>query len=242
MLKIRYLLIVVLLCATEMDAHDPGMHVYIGSKTFDIWRNYDRDFYNALMLPDTNIRGMEVRKFYYIGLTLPDLLLDAQQRAVRALLDTLHSVRVDIRRWYGSVRISLDGPLSITDRTYENIQTPITYAPGELPMNSNFEKVCQMVLYARGRNWAPEFKALIYGCYMHLIQDLFSGMVLVPSRFGYGYAIDSDSALSKQIPLAYGELYYEIFSGTHLTEFEWQQCIEKGLYRARRYENGTEWF
>jgi hypothetical protein len=213
-----------------------GMHVYIGSQTFSLWQNYDPDFYNALMLPDTSVTGFEVRKFYYIGLTLPDLLDDQNMGIVRGLINTLYAYRDSVvRKSYGSVNVSLDGPLSITDTTYNNVQTHITYPSGELPMNSNFPKTCSMVQYARNRNWGPKYKALIYGCFMHNIQDLYQGMALVPSRFGYGYAIDSDSVLSKVV-LGYAEKYYEILSPTHLTETDWR-CIEQGLYGARRYEN-----
>lgn len=188
------------------------------------------------MLPDTSLTGMEVRKFYYIGLTLPDLLLDAQMSAARGILNALHSVRVNVREWYLEVDASLEGPLSITDTTYDSIQKQISYGQNELPMNSNFPKVCQMVEYARSRNWNPKYKALIYGCYMHIIQDLLGSFVLLPSRFGYGYAIDSDSALAKPI-LGYAELYYEILSATHLNENDWS-CIEQGLFRARKCDMG----
>jgi hypothetical protein len=235
--KFIYLTITVLLCFSAINAHDIGMHVYIGSQTFNLWQDYDPEFYNALILPDTSIIGFEVRKFYYIGLTLPDLLRDQNMSIVRGLINTLYEYRDSVvREWYGSAGVSLDGPLYITDTTYQYVQIPITYAGGELPMNSNFAKVYQMVQYARNRNWGPKYKALIYGCYMHVIHDLFIDMALIPSCFGYGFAIDSDSALSKVI-LFYAETYNELLTPTHLTEVDYR-CIEQGVYGARRYENG----
>ncbi len=75
MTKIMYGIIIIICIGSSLSyAHDIGMHVYIGSQTFGLWQNYDSAFYNALMLPDTSITGFEVRKFYDIGLTLPDLL------------------------------------------------------------------------------------------------------------------------------------------------------------------------
>jgi len=142
--------VVGLVCSDAL-AHDPGTHVSIASKTFAVWMNYDREFYDALMLPDTDFTGFTVRKFYYIGATLPDLLLPAQMSAARGMLRLLHGFRVDVKDWYYSCHVSLDGPLSITDTTDTNVAVPITYRTGELPMNSNFPKVCEMVQYARAR-------------------------------------------------------------------------------------------
>jgi hypothetical protein len=139
-----------LMCAVA-PAYDPGTHVSIASKTFDVWMNYDREFYDSLMLPDTSFNGFEVRKFYYIGASLPDLLLPAQMSVAGGMLRLLHGVRDTVRKWYGEVNASLDGPLSITDTTDTNVAVPVTYDSGELPLNSNFPKVCEMVQYARAR-------------------------------------------------------------------------------------------
>jgi hypothetical protein len=38
------------------------------------WQGYDQEFYNALTQPDGTWWGVMTRKFYYIGLTIPDLL------------------------------------------------------------------------------------------------------------------------------------------------------------------------
>lgn len=53
-------------------AHDRATHMYIAAQTFDVWRDYDLDFYYALI--GDCPQGTETRKFYYIGLMLPDML------------------------------------------------------------------------------------------------------------------------------------------------------------------------
>lgn len=226
------------LLSAVAQAYDPGTHVYLASKTFSVWANYDADFYDSLMLPETNPNGFEVRKFYYIGATLPDLLMPTVMDTVGALLRLLHTFRdTAVWEWYGGAGVSLLGPLSITDTTDTNVAVSVTYHTGEAEMNSNFPKVCQMVQYARSRNWTPKYKALIYGCYIHMIQDLYEGMALLPSRFGYGYALDSDSAASLNI-LSFGETYYEILAGTHIDTSDCK-CFEKGLYGAVRDDNDS---
>jgi Tol biopolymer transport system component len=220
-----------LLIAASAQAYDPGLHVYIGSRTFEVWQNFDAGFYSALKLPDSDTFGFYTRKLYYIGLTLPDMLDAGVQVGICSLLTRLHDTRDSIDSWAGRVNVALLGPLHITDTTYDQVQTVMAYDSLVSPMNYNFPAVCSMARYVRSRPWPAPCKALIYGCYMHIIEDLFCGEVLLPSRFGYGYAIDSDSALNKFI-LSFGELYYELFSGTHVQESDWQECTESGLFEG----------
>ena len=65
-------------------AHGPATHLYLASQMFDAWQDYDSDFYNTLLRDDSI--GMMTRKFYYIGVLLPDLLDSNGQHVVQALI------------------------------------------------------------------------------------------------------------------------------------------------------------
>ena len=70
----KWVILVAVCAATVGHAYDPGMHVWLGSKTFAAWQYYDPTFYSALNSSEINPLGFTTRKFYYIGLTMPDLL------------------------------------------------------------------------------------------------------------------------------------------------------------------------
>ncbi|MEO0226657.1 MAG: hypothetical protein ABIL70_01235 [candidate division WOR-3 bacterium] len=73
--------IVLIIVPILISAHDMSLHMYIGSQTFDVWQEFDPEFYNALVsaqagwqsTPTTDYSKLMLLKFYYIGLTLPDL-------------------------------------------------------------------------------------------------------------------------------------------------------------------------
>jgi hypothetical protein len=83
-------LLLVVLSVAPLHAWDPGMHVYLGSQTFQFWQNYDLEFFNDLNRPETDSIGLWTRKMYYIGLTLPDLLDEGVEISVCSLLTDLH--------------------------------------------------------------------------------------------------------------------------------------------------------
>lgn len=189
-----------------LNAHDLATHIYIGSRTMEAWREFDPIFYGYLTRPDNDILGVLTRKFYYIGLTLPDMFLSREsgdfdmQGTLRTLafkLDTFRQRLENTVIWRHTnifkgdseivlkVEFSLKNPspLLLTSTTLSNIATPITF-PGPFP-NSNLRKLQEMALYARSRtDWSPRTKALIYGAYMHVIQDHFAAMVFHPIREG----------------------------------------------------------
>ncbi len=45
---------------------DLATHLYVASQTFNVWQNFDPDFYSALISQDDSLR-ITTRKFYYIG-------------------------------------------------------------------------------------------------------------------------------------------------------------------------------
>lgn len=76
-----------------LNAHDLATHIYIGSRTMEVWREFDPTFYQYLRRDTNDILGVLTRKFYYIGLTLPDMFLSLQSGDfdMQGVLRTLHS-------------------------------------------------------------------------------------------------------------------------------------------------------
>ena len=204
----------------EALSFDLATHMYIASQTFDIWEGFDSEFYDTLIVD--NEWGMLTRKFYYIGTTLPDLLDTTTQSGIRRLITRLGEERGGF--W------GLVGPLYIEDEIKDLVQTPLLFnAPHP---NRNLKKLREMVLYAKEQGWHPVFKALIYGAYMHVVQDLYAHMMLQPSRYGYGYAVESDSAFNLGgYPvglLFYEENYYEAFTPTYISDWSFIETLYKG--------------
>jgi hypothetical protein len=54
----KWLILAAVCAATVGHAYDPGMHVWLGSKTFVAWQDYDQQFYRALVAPDRGSIGL----------------------------------------------------------------------------------------------------------------------------------------------------------------------------------------
>ena len=205
----------------RLYAHAVATHIAVGRATYSIWYDYDRAFYDSLTKTPTNytetVSKMKLLKFYYIGLTFPDMLLPDGQRNAKGMIDTLYPMRND-----------LYDPLYITDATYNNTRVPIIFI--DLQPNQNITKLRQMVEYAKNQGWTSCSKALIYGAYMHVIQDIYGHMIHQPTRFGYGFALDSDSALTEPI-LRFCETWHEIFTPTYITG--WSEAINTLFYGVK---------
>ncbi len=242
--KISLILIALLSVVEFLSAHGLGMHLYLGSQTPEVWRDFDPDFYHALTSEDSV--GVMTRKFYYIGLMLPDLIDTNTQKAIRSLLITLHdtlptdtniSLSITISRkvlglWIrvpvritADIRLNSYSPLRIYDETYNQVQQ-LMYFNGEFP-NTNLTELHEMVEYARIQRWSTVDKAMIYGAYMHVIHDLYAHMVLQPALFGYPYAIEADSAFGRGL-LYFPELYYELFTETYIPDWSFMEDLYKG--------------
>ncbi len=251
--KISLILIALLSVVETLSAHGLGMHLYLGSQTPEVWRDFDPDFYHALTSEDSV--GVMTRKFYYIGLMLPDLIDTNTQKAIRSLLITLHDtlptdtnislgitisrkvlglwIRVPVRIT-ADIRLNSYSPLRIYDETYTQVQQ-LMYFNGEFP-NTNLTKLHEMVEYARRQRWSTVDKAMIYGAYMHVIHDLYAHMVLQPALFGYPYAIEADSAFGRGL-LYFPELYYELFTETYIPDWSFMEDLYKGYVT---YLNGGD--
>lgn len=240
---VKILIVFVGLCMLVgvTQANGLGMHMYLGSQTPEVWQNYDPDFYNALLSDDS--LGIMTRKFYYIGLILPDLVDTNAQKSIKKLIETLHDslpldstitleytvsenilglwIRIPLRIT-ARVRLNSYSPLRIRDQTYNNVQQLI-YFNGNFP-NNNLEKLREMAEYARTHNWSPADKAMIYGAYMHVIHDLYAHMALQPTLFGYPYATESDSALERGL-LYFPEWYHELFSETYIPDWSFLEDL-----------------
>jgi len=209
----------ILLVVQKGNCLDLGMHMTIAKQTVSIWQNFDPSFYNALtQTPQANDDKWEqilAWKFYYIGTTLPDLFWDLQQDAVAELINQLY----EHRTWFKDA-------LKILDNTHNQVSNRMVFSD-----HHSVAKLYQMVCYARSQNWPAYQKALIYGAYMHAVEDVYGHMVLQPSRYGYGLAIDDASCISDAV-LKLGETYHELFSGTHIAIVDNYKPITKSLFKA----------
>ena len=221
-----------------------GPYMYIGSQTFEVWQDYDPEFYSALLRNDSV--GVMTRKFYYIGLVLPDLIDTNAQKAMQALITHLYEdlpgdttvvidytvqkeilgvwIRIPLRIT-ASVHMNIFSPLRIQEATYNQVQQ-LMYFNGDFP-NTNLTKLREMVEFAKSQGWSPVDKALIYGAYMHVIHDLYAHMVLQPALFGYPYVVESDSVVDKGL-LYFPELYYELFTDTYIPDWSFMEDLYAG--------------
>ncbi len=195
----------VLLVPLYLSAHDISLHMKITAETFDVWQEFDPAFYQRMITPaqtlEDSVLKMKTYKFYYIGAILPDLFWQHAQSSIRSLINILYEERSN-----------LTDPLYIHTYTKNSVQTAIEFPAGT--NSHNLEKLYQMVNYARNSNWSAYEKSMIYGAYLHAVQDMYANFMQA-SRFGYGKCYDSDSAVRYNI-LRYGELYHELFSQTHM--------------------------
>ncbi|MBN1699456.1 MAG: hypothetical protein JW881_18185, partial [Spirochaetales bacterium] len=208
------LVMLFILLPAALYAWDPASHVYMSLNMKDIWKDYDPEFYDAItkqnILDETSIL---TNKFYYIGTTLPDMLDESGQNSIRNLINKLYKTKDKFPGWILDLSFAFD----IREHTYDNIQSKIDFI--DSPPNQNIEKIKEMVKHAKDQKWEPYKKAMIYGCYVHLLQDAVAHMVMQPAIFGYGKAIESP-AMKNDGLLTAGEYYHEIFTPTFITNWD----------------------
>ncbi len=228
---LRRIIYIVLIIGVNTKALAYGLfhHMWLGQETFEIWQDFDPSFYTALTTNDPNFQTWKelTRKMYYIGLTIPDLMLQASQpnNVITKLLSFLYSHKDTAIPWNDYiVYVWLVQALNIYSETFMRVQSPI-------PLTSNshdFAVLKEMLLYARNElpdlYWngfdIPEepIKALIYGAYMHVIQDYIAHNVLQPASFGYGYVVEADSA--KEYPLLFASSsFHSLYTDTYIPPY-----------------------
>lgn len=212
----------------------PMTHVYVSRNMKDIWQDYDPQFYNILLASETNsdetTYEQMVQKFYYIGTTLPDMF--DYQDAISTLLYHLRLsfLLLGPTAW---AQLELQRPnIYVQGHTVENTQTRIIFI--DPPPNQNIVKLREMVEYAKNHNWTPYEKALIYGCYVHCLEDIIAHMILQPGTYGYGRNIDSPILIDRDI-LGAGEMLEEMFTETHIPDWNFTQSI---LFSGFEHEPG----
>ncbi|MBE0433962.1 fibronectin type III domain-containing protein, partial [candidate division WOR-3 bacterium] len=208
----------VFFCYGMLAAHDVGTHWYVGLQTLDVWQNYDSEFYNLVKLTRTDVLAVRARKFYLIGLALPDIL--DNQDAIYALVDTLYALRGGDPPWpfQGS-------GFHIEDQTMNEVQTRIELNG----QPHNLAKLKEMIDWVRTNVGEPENRAVVYGACMHVIHDLYAHMVLQPGAFGYGKVYHRHSVPPFDEPLFLAEEYYEIFTPTFIPNWNF---VATDLYRG----------
>lgn len=202
-------------------AFSPASHIYIGKNTFEVWQDFDPVFYQALTCTTcSQTSQILIKKFYYVGLTLPDMF------------DNQFELREVITSIYNNGNSNLKYPVHIKTTTYEGVQNTMAFADRSSEPNQDINALRNMVEYARNQGWSPYQKALIYGTYMHAIQDQFAHYILQPSLFGYSKAYD----ISQGTILGHPENYYELFTQTFIPPDDWD--FISTIYKGMTYANG----
>ncbi len=223
MLKKSFLFITLLfLLPLILQAWDPASHIYLSQHMKEIWQDFDPEFYEVLTSPDPifmqtqeELDNFLAKKFYYIGTTLPDMFDYDAQGAIQGIINELYNLILD-----GAGITEPRHGYAIKENTYNNIHEQIIFGENEEP-NQNLEKISEMAIYARNQGWSPYKKALIYGCYAHLLEDIVAHMVLQPATFGYGKTIDSPELATEGL-LSSGEIFHELFTATHINDADWE--------------------
>ncbi len=218
---------------SRLEGASVWTHVWVGiqPEVIDLWRQpgplQDVAFANAVEAggsggwihdPDSWF----VRKFYMIGLTLPDMFDPVTQRVLQDLVDSLYTI-ADL----------IQGPLDVRDVTYQQTRSMMRFQG--LPPNQNFEKLRQMVVYAQQHNFTLLEKALIYGIYVHVLQDYVAHMALQPSLYGYGKTVDPPEAVDQNW-LEVAEYFYELLAPTWIPDSAWAEMV-LDMYSAYEYNN-----
>ena len=248
--------LVVVVGVVPLQGFDLATHLYVASQTFDVWQDFDPDFYNALVSGDDSLR-ITTRKFYYIGLLLPDMIDTSAQSGEREIISKLHalphdttiSIDTSLSVWglvhisgtiHFTVRQRRWSPLIIKDETYQNVQTPLLFN-GDFP-NWNFEKLYEMAQYAKSQGWSPPEKAVIYGALMHVVEDFVAHLVMQPSLYGYRYTVEADSMLLRGL-LTYFEYYHEILSQTYIPDWSsFSELFIPFVYHREQGFNDYFWY
>lgn len=142
--SIKILIVCAVISPVLLSAHDGSLHMFIGSQTPDIWQNYDPAFYDALVNAQStwetsaNVQKIMLLKFYYIGLTFPDMFFSHSQGMIRGLIAKLYETPM------------FAGPFDITATTHNLVQTEIEFSYGD--NSHNLEKSWEMIKYARDQN------------------------------------------------------------------------------------------
>jgi hypothetical protein len=214
------LLGVLLIAASTSNAANIDHHMYWGMAAKDqIWAEFDSSFASDLDFSWPCYDSMRLlrNKFYLIGLTLPDAMLNGRQSVSRGIISGLWSARAKIDSVAGFWGYVLNLiPMYVDSMTNVEVQTPITFnGPDSNDNSHNFQKLWEMARYARDQNWSGYEKSLIYGALAHCMQDGYVEMVSIPTRFGQGFALDAPEARDHSV-LNYGGTYDELLAGTHI--------------------------
>ncbi len=218
---------ILLISVNQIKAFNPYTHMWLGlqPETIEMWRQYDPSFAEALEHPYEGdgwerLENNLTRKFYLIGLTLPDILDTTNQRQIQKLLITIHNI--DDNDYSGV--INFGDVLYVSDGDSSVISEIIEFPDGVKDLNHNLTQLKRMADYARAHGWSPYEKALIYGAYLHVVQDLYGHMITQPTFFGYDYAVEGDSAIRADIGHYY-EGMYEIYTPAAIDDWSFLDLI-----------------
>lgn len=96
--------------ASNLFSFNVATHMYIGRHTFDVWKDFDPTFYNLISNTYPSYDRYFCRKFYYIGLTLPDLLSEKGQKHSEEFLEKT----IEVWQPYSDVTLTNEDAKEIT--------------------------------------------------------------------------------------------------------------------------------
>ena len=176
----------------KIDCLNLPTHAFVTLKSASAWQSFDPEFYNALQSGNHL-----VWKYYLLGSFLPDIMDPPAQKGIAKALYALYKIRVNY-----SCEIDVSGGLYIPNELIQSIFGHIPYYElDELDslqpiiikfhprLNVAGPQLYEMVLYAKNNLPNPEARALIYGAYMHLVEDYLGHMIIQPATAGYGFNI-----------------------------------------------------
>ena len=212
----------------------PGIeHAWLGWQSFYVWQDFDPSFYHELTKPtqeqtEDRLNQRMVIKFYLIGLMLPDLLTPEGLEASRKTIEGLYAKRGDLR-----------DPLKIEDATVEQVkaESAFTWGPSSPIPNNNLPALRKMAMYAHDpiHGYSALQKAMIYGAYLHVVQDLHAGCFQYPSLWGSGFVAEPPEAEGLDI-LSNDEMHHNFFDLTYLPQPQDWEALDVLLFSECIFE------
>ena len=215
--KLGMAALVLLTIAGSAGAYPGIEHALLALKSFSAWQDFDPSFYDALTAqptPGTQAaldRYMCV-KFYLIGAMIPDLFEPGAPALSRGVIEKLYLAKDFVT-----------GPIKISDETKSQVDSTHEFVwHDDLRPNNDFPALHRMALMARSSNWTNREKAMIYGAYLHVVQDLHCACFQNPSLWGTCFVAEPASVINDFAPLNNVEFVHNMFELTNgVTAADW---------------------
>jgi len=209
--------LVLLTIAGSAGAYPGVEHPLLALRSFSAWQDFDPSFYHALT--DATTPGTQAAldrymcvKFYLIGAMIPDLFEPGSPGLSRGVIEKLYLAKDFVT-----------GPIKISNSTKSQVAEADSFVWHDgLRPNNDLPALHRMALMARGSFWTNREKAMIYGAYLHVVQDLHSACFQNPSLWGTCFVAEPASVVNDFAPLDDVEFAHNMFELTSgLTAADW---------------------